>query len=138
MGTLSRVGIAIDSELLGRFDRFITKQGYKNRSEAVRDLIRGRLVSSATADFETSVVGTVTLIYDHHTRLLPEKLTELQHHHHHLIVSTMHAHFAKEICLEVLIVRGRSREVQKFADLIIGTKGVQHGKLVMSIPGKLP
>jgi CopG family nickel-responsive transcriptional regulator len=136
MGDLSRIGIAVDSDLLRRFDRFIAKQGYDSRSEAFRDLIRDRLVSSATAAGDAAVVGTVTLIYDHHTRLLPEKLTELQHDHHDVVISTTHAHLDHDTCLEVLIVKGKSKDVQTFADSLISTKGVQHGRLVMSMSGK--
>ena len=134
MAPLSRIGVAIDSNLLVRFDRFITKQGYTNRSEAFRDLIRDRLITAAVETPETPVVGTITLIYDHHSRLLPEKLTDLQHAHHHLIVSTTHVHLDHNTCLEVLVVKGASKQVQKLADLLVGTKGVQHGRLVMSSP----
>jgi CopG family transcriptional regulator, nickel-responsive regulator len=136
MGQLSRTGVALDSELLARFDRFIARQGYTNRSEAFRDLIRDRLVTTATASGDTPVVGSVTVIYDHHIRLLTEKLTQLQHQFHHLIISTTHAHLDHDTCLEVVIVKGKAREVQKLSDLILSTKGVQHGRLVMSIPGK--
>ncbi len=134
MGELSRIGVAIDSDLLNRFDRFITKQGYNNRSEAFRDLIRDRLVAVAVEVPDAPVVGTVTLIYDHHSRLLPDRLVELQHDHHDLIIATTHAHLDHHTCLEVLVVKGKSRRVQKLADLLIGTKGVQHGRLVMSSP----
>jgi CopG family transcriptional regulator, nickel-responsive regulator len=136
MGQLSRTGVALDSELLARFDRFIAKQGYTNRSEAFRDLIRDRLVTTAAASGDTPVVGSLTVIYDHHIRLLTEKLTQLQHDFHHLIVSTTHAHLDHDTCLEVVIVKGKAKDVQELADLIISTKGVQHGRLVMSIPGK--
>ena len=132
MGVLSRIGVAIDSDLLARFDRYIAKQGYSNRSEAFRDLIRDRLVSAAVEDPNAPVVGTVTLIYDHHSRLLPEKLMDLQHAHHDLIISTTHAHLDHDTCLEVIVVKGASRKVQKLADRLIGVKGVQHGRLVMS------
>lgn len=131
---LTRIGVAIDSNLLTRFDRFLAKQGYTNRSEAFRDLIRDRLISVAVENPETPVVGTITLIYDHHSRLLPDKLTDLQHEHHHLIISTTHVHLDHDTCLEVIVVRGESWRVQKLADLLIGTKGVQHGRLVMSSP----
>ncbi len=134
MAELSRIGIAIDDNLLARFDRFIAKQGYTNRSEAFRDLIRDRLVTAAVETPETQVVGTITLIYDHHSRLLPEKLTNLQHDHHGLIISTTHVHLDHNTCLEVLVVKGASKQVQKLADLLVGTKGVQHGRLVMSSP----
>ena len=134
MGLLSRIGIALDSDLLARFDRFIARQGYTNRSEAFRDLIRDRLVTAAVEDPQAPVVGTVTLIYDHHSRLLPEKLMNLQHDHHDLIISTTHAHLDHDVCLEVIILRGESKRVQKLADLLIGAKGVQHGRLVMSSP----
>jgi CopG family transcriptional regulator, nickel-responsive regulator len=134
MGQLTRTGVAIDSDLLARFDRFISKQGYTNRSEAFRDLIRDRLVGAATEAPEALAIGTITLVYDHHSRLLPNKLMNLQHRHHGLIIATTHAHLDHSTCLEVIIVKGKSRHIQKLADLLIGTKGVQHGKLVMSSP----
>jgi CopG family nickel-responsive transcriptional regulator len=134
MGVLSRIGIALDSELLKRFDRSIGQRGYTNRSEAFRDLIRDRLVTEQTAAPNATVVGTVTLIYDHHACGVSEKLTELQHAHHELVVSTSHAHLDHESCLEVLIVHGKSVQVEQFADRLIGLKGVQHGRLVMTVP----
>ncbi|MDR3727812.1 MAG: nickel-responsive transcriptional regulator NikR [Terracidiphilus sp.] len=134
MGVLSRIGIALDSDLLKRFDRSIAKSGYTNRSEAFRDLIRDRLVTEQTAASDATVVGTVTLIYDHHASGISEKLTELQHAHHELVVSTSHAHLDHESCLEVLIVHGKSAHVEQFADRLIGLKGVQHGRLVMTVP----
>jgi CopG family nickel-responsive transcriptional regulator len=134
MGILSRIGIALDSDLLKRFDRSIERRGYTNRSEAFRDLIRDRLVTDQTAAPDAIVVGTVTLIYDHHASCISEKLTDLQHEHHELVVSTSHAHLDHDSCLEVLIVHGKSAKVEKFADLLIGLKGVQHGRLVMTVP----
>jgi CopG family nickel-responsive transcriptional regulator len=134
VGVLSRIGIALDSELLDRFDRSIERQGYTNRSEAFRDLIRDRLVTAQTAAPGSIVVGTVTLIYDHHASGITEKLTELQHAHHELVVSTSHAHLDHDSCLEVLIVHGKSAQVTQFADRLIGLKGVQHGRLVMTVP----
>jgi CopG family nickel-responsive transcriptional regulator len=134
MGVLSRIGIALDSELLKRFDGSIQWRGYTNRSEAFRDLIRDRLVTEQTAEPNATVVGTVTLIYDHHAHGVTEKLTEAQHAHHELVVSTSHAHLDHESCLEVLIVHGKSAQVAQFADQLIGLKGVQHGRLVMTVP----
>src|SRR5579875_1412283 len=113
MGDLSRIGIALDSDLLRRFDSSIARRGYTNRSEAFRDLIRDRLVSEQTAMPSATVVGTVTLIYDHHAHGVTEKLTGIQHQHHQLIVSTSHAHLDHDSCLEVLIVHGKSSLVQQ-------------------------
>ena len=124
MGVLSRIGIALDSDLLKRFDRSNSRRGYTNRSEAFRDLIRDRLVGEQTAAPDATVVGTVTLIYDHHASGVSEKLTELQHAQHELVVSTSHAHLDHESCLEVLIVHGKSAQVEQFADRLIGLKGV--------------
>lgn len=132
MAELTRTGVAIDAELLARFDRLISKQGYTNRSEAFRDLIRDRLVNDAVELAEAPVVGTITLVYDHHSRLLLNKLMDMQHDHHELIIATTHAHLDHNVCLEVLVVKGPSRKVRKLADLLIGTKGIQHGRLVMS------
>lgn len=134
MADLSRIGVSIDSALLRRFDTYISDKGYDNRSEAFRDLIRDQLVNSVVIADNAFVVGTVTLIYDHHARLLPEKLADLQHDHHELIISTLHAHLDHETCLEVVMLRGKSKGVQRLADQLISTKGVQHGRLVMSSP----
>jgi CopG family transcriptional regulator, nickel-responsive regulator len=133
MGVLSRIGIALDSDLLARFDELTSRLGYTNRSEAFRDLIRDRLVAEQTATPNSMVVGTVTLIYDHHEHGVTEKLTELQHADHELVVSTSHAHLDHDSCLEVLIVQGKSQQIEKFAGRLIGLKGVQHGRLVMTV-----
>ncbi len=131
---LVRTGVALDSDLLKRFDRFIQSEGYDNRSEAFRDLIRDRLNDASLRSGGAFVVGTVTLIYDHHSRLLPDKLIELQHEYHELIISTVHSHLDQDMCLEVVVVKGIVKRVQELAGRLIGIRGVQHGKVVMSSP----
>ena len=135
MGELSRIGVAIDSDLLEKFDQLIAQRGYTNRSEAFRDLIRDELVEKNWESPDSRVVGTVTLVYDHHVRLLNEKLTDMQHDYHHSILSTLHVHLDHDHCLEVLVVRGKSGEVRKIADSLISTKGVKHGRLTITTTG---
>ena len=135
MSGLSRIGVAIDSDLLKKFDRLIGRRGYTNRSEAFRDLIRDELVEQIWESPESQVVGTITLVYNHHVRLLNEKLTGIQHDFHKSILSTLHVHLDHDNCLEVLVVKGRSGEVRKVADVLISTKGVKHGRLTISTSG---
>ena len=135
MGELSRIGVAIDTELLEKFDELIAQRGYTNRSEAFRDLIRDDLVEKAWESPESNVVGTVTLVYDHHVRMLNEKLTDMQHDHHRLILSTLHVHLDHDNCLEVLVVRGKAGVVQKIANTLISVKGVKHGQLTLTTSG---
>ena len=133
MADLVRFGISIDQSLLESFDRLIAGKGYNNRSEAIRDLIRNALVEDQVdRETETPTVGTVTLVYDHHTRDLSDKLTEHQHSHHQAIISALHVHLDAHHCLEVVIVRGTAAEVKRLADELIVTKGVKHGKAVMT------
>ncbi len=136
MADLTRFGISIDDRLLKRFDELIARKGHANRSEAIRDLIRAALVEDQWSRGDEETVGTVTLVYDHHTRDLSDKLTEQQHSHHDAIVSALHVHLDAHHCLEVVVVRGRAREVKRLADELIGTKGVKHGKLVTTTTGK--
>ena len=131
---LVRTGVALDSDLLKRFDRQIRSEGYENRSEAFRDLIRDRLNEASLQSGSRFVVGAVTLIYDHHARLLPDKLMELQHEYHDVIISTVHSHLDHDMCLEVVVVKGALNKVQELGNRLIGLKGIQHGKLVMSSP----
>lgn len=135
MSGLSRIGVAIDTELLDKFDTLIGQRGYTNRSEAFRDLIRDELVEKTWESPESQVVGTVTLVYDHHVRMLNEKLTNIQHDFHHAILSTLHVHLDHDNCLEVLVVKGRAGDVRKVADVLISTKGVKHGRLTITTSG---
>lgn len=135
MGELSRIGVAIDTGLLEKFDRLIAQRGYTNRSEAFRDLIRDELVEQTWESPDSQVIGTVTLVYDHNVRLLNEKLTGIQHDFHHSILSTLHVHLDHDNCLEVLVVRGKSADVRKVADALISTKGVKHGRLTVTTTG---
>ncbi len=136
MSALSRIGVAIDSTLLDKFDKLIAQRGYTNRSEAFRDMIRDDLVEEAWELPDAQVVGTVTLVYDHHVHLLSEKLTAIQHDFHHSILSTLHVHLDHDHCLEVLVVRGKSAVVRRVADVLISTKGVKHGRLTITTTGQ--
>jgi CopG family nickel-responsive transcriptional regulator len=135
MSNLSRIGVAIDEDLLARFDDLIAGRGYTNRSEAFRDLIRAELVDEAWKEPDREVVGSLTLIYDHHVRMLSDKLLDLQHELHDAILSTLHVHLDHDNCLEVLLIRGKAKKVQDFANSIISTKGVKHGKLTVTSAG---
>jgi len=126
----------MEEKLLDNFDVLIEKKGYKNRSEAIRDLIRDSLIHEEWEAQDTEIVGTITIIYDHHKRELSQTLTESQHRHHGSVISTMHVHLDHDNCLEVLAVKGSSQKVKEIADTLISTKGVKHGKLVMTSMGK--
>lgn len=135
MSELSRIGVAIDTDLLERFDQLIAKRGYTNRSEAFRDLIRDAMIEQHAAKPDALVFGTLTLVYDHHVRRLSEKLTDIQHEHHHNILSTLHVHLDHDNCLEVIVLKGKSAAVQRLADALIATKGVKHGRLTITTHG---
>ena len=133
MSKVVRFGVSIEEELLEGFDALIEKKGYANRSEALRNLIRGMLLDVEVREKpDAEVVGTLTLVYDHDHGDLSNRLVDLQHKHHERIISTLHVHIDEHSCLEVLIVRGRNDEVQQISDSLIGTRGVQQGKLIIS------
>jgi len=129
---ISRFGVSIEPELLKKFDRMIKKEGYENRSEAIRDLIRGNLIEEKSKNPEENVIGTLTMIYDHHTGNLTNKLLDLQHNHTNEILSTTHIHVDHHNCLEVLVLKGKSGRVQKLADSIKALKGIKNGELVIT------
>ncbi len=135
MSTLTRIGVAIDEDLLDRFDALIDSRGYANRSEAFRDLIRQQLVEESWKSPDAAVVGSLTLVYDHHVRMLSDKLLEMQHAHHDAILSTLHVHLDHDNCLEVLLIKGTAQDVTTLADTLISTKGVKHGKLSITSAG---
>lgn len=135
MTQLSRFSISIETELLNRFLRVAKKRGWGNRSEAFRQLIRDTLVREEwEADVE--IVGTITLVYDHHKRELADRLTSIQHDHHDAVLAVTHIHLDHDNCFEMIAVRGRASKIQKIADALIATRGVKHGKLHAATTGK--
>ncbi len=124
-----RFGVAMDADLLSRFDERLSARGYGTRSEALRDLVRAWL-SDDHVHGGGMVVATLTLVYDHHVRELSEKLTEMQHALGEHVVSTLHVHLDHDHCMEVIVLRGPANLIQQAADQILATKGVEHGKLV--------
>ncbi len=131
---LNRIGLAIEQGLLDKFDGLIRRRGYVNRSEAFRDLVRAALVEDQGTAGNRDVVGTLTILYEHDRPNLSDKLTEFQHLHHHVIVSTMHVHLDHDNCVEVVVLRGKSKDVRQVADRMIATKGVLFGRLVVAEP----
>lgn len=131
---LQRFSVSLDRDLLERFDSYIKEHGYNNRSEAVRDLIRKRLVKEEW-DRNSRVVGVVTLVYDHHQPQLQERVTEHQHRFYHLITSSTHVHMDHHNCLEVTIAKGKASEVQELAQGLIALRGIKDGSLTMSSTG---
>ena len=135
MSKTTRFAVSLDSKLLESFDRVIESQGYSNRSEAVRDLIRDKLVTQ-NWDEKAEAVGTITLIFNHHLYSLSDDITAKQHEHHSLIISSMHLHLDHDNCLEIIAVRGKGDKIQQLADSLITMKGVKHGKLTLTTAGK--
>jgi CopG family nickel-responsive transcriptional regulator len=137
MEKVTRFGVSIEPRLLKKFDRLISKRGYENRSKAVRDLIRQEIAQKEIEGETGRVVGTLTLIYDHKAGDVTDRLLHAQHHHHGIIASTAHMHLDERNCLEVLMVQGKAKTVRDFANKLVATKGVKHGKLVISSTGIL-
>jgi CopG family nickel-responsive transcriptional regulator len=129
---ITRFGVSIDPELLKKFDKMIKKEGYENRSEAIRDLIRGNLIEEKSKNPDEKVIGTLTMIYDHHTGNLTNKLLNIQHDHNNEILSTTHIHVDHNNCLEVLVLKGKSGRVQNLANSIKALKGIKNGELVIT------
>jgi CopG family nickel-responsive transcriptional regulator len=136
LSELERFGVSMEDDLLSRFDSLIQERGYNSRSEAIRDLVRRELVAEEWADPQAEVIGTITIVYEHHEHELANVLTELQHNHHDSIVCSTHVHLDPHNCLEVIIVRGPSNQVKRIADLLISTRGVKHGQLVSTTTGQ--
>ncbi len=135
MSKLFRFGVSLEKDLLIKFDQLIQEKNYPNRSEAFRDLIRHELVKKEWQQGK-EVAGAITLIFDHHKRELLNKITDIQHDFQKIIISTQHVHLDHNNCLEIIAIKGSTKEVHKLADTLKSIKGVKHGTLSMSSTGK--
>lgn len=135
---LERIGISLEDDLLAQFDHLIAGKGYVNRSEAIRDLIRDALVQREWSESSgrEERVAVVTLVYDHDSASLAQKLAHIQHENHRAVVSALHVHMDEHNCLEVLVLRGRAKDVISMGEGLVSTKGVKYGKLVPATTGQ--
>jgi len=131
MSNLKRTALAIDRDLLEKFDTWMADHGYTNRSEAVRDLMRTALVEAEWADPDARVMATLSIIYDHSARHLAQELAGLQHEDHHAVLCSQHVHLNHHDCLEVIIMRGTSAQLRRMTDAIVSTRGVKAGQLTL-------
>ena len=133
MAETVRFGVSIDGDLLEQFDRLIEAMGYETRSEAIRDLIRDKLVQQAwKEDGDAPAVGVLCYVYDHDAHDLAHRIMHLQHDACDEIVSALHVHLDARNCLEAVVLRGRPASLQKLAGAITSTRGIKHGQLVMT------
>ena len=135
MSELVRLSISLEEPLCEKLDKMIKASGYSNRSEYIRDLIRDRIVTDRWEKSE-EVLGTITLIYNHHQRELSEKITDIQHHHHEEVLASTHVHLSPEICAEMIMVKGAAESVSRLADVLRRQRGVLHSGLTMSSSGQ--
>lgn len=131
MSELVRTTLAIERDLLEKFDRWMASHGYTNRSEAVRDVMRNSLIEDQWANPKGAVVATLTIIYDHGSRLLAQSLTEMQHEDHHAVMCSQHVHLSHDRCLEVILLRGSAEQLRRLADTMVAARGVLAGKLTL-------
>ena len=129
MAELERIGVSLDKGLLAEFDELIARQGYQSRSEAIRDLVRQQLSRERLADPQTEAVAAVVLVYDHHATKLTERLIEVQHSNLLQAISSLHVHLDRHDCLEVVVLRGRVREINRLGEQILSMKGVKLGRV---------
>jgi CopG family nickel-responsive transcriptional regulator len=132
MAELTRISISLESALLEAFDHRNLAKGYATRSEAIRDLIRDRLIREEGERAAGEQVAVITLVYDHHARELASRLIDKQHHHHNLVVSSLHVHLGERHCLEVSVLRGPAAKVRHLGDELLATKGVLHGEMIFT------
>ena len=135
MSDLSRFGISLPGDLLNKFDILIKEKNYTNRSKALGDLIRQELIKREWQKGK-EIAGAITLIYDHHKRELLTKITDVQHNFQKVIISTQHIHMDHNNCLEIIAIKGNSKEAQRLLDNLKSIKGVKHATLSMSSTGK--
>jgi CopG family nickel-responsive transcriptional regulator len=135
---IERIGVSLEAELLGQFDRLIAEKGYVNRSEAIRDLIRDALVQREWSQSKgrEERVAVAVLVYDHDSSSLAQKLAHIQHENHRAVVSALHVHMDEHNCLEVLVLRGGARDILTMGEGLVSTKGVKYGRLVPATTGQ--
>jgi CopG family nickel-responsive transcriptional regulator len=136
MAQTVRFGVSLSLDLLDQFDKLIRGLGYDNRSEAVRDLIRQKLVEEEWKAPDQQTFAAVMLVYDHHKMALPARLTELQHESLAQIIGSLHVHIDRQNCLEIIVMKGKGKDLRALGEKMISLKGVHYGALNLGTSAK--
>jgi CopG family nickel-responsive transcriptional regulator len=128
---IKRFGVSLDEEILDRLDEYVHENNFPNRSQAIRSLVEEAIVNMKWQHNET-VAGAIVFLYNHHKSDFITRSNNIQHNYHQIILSTLHFHLDHDTCLEIIAVKGKANMIQELSDLILGMKGIIHGKLVMS------
>jgi CopG family nickel-responsive transcriptional regulator len=132
----ARFGVSMDGELLERLDRLVKRKRYPNRSEAIRDLVRGALVEEEWDSPKDNAIGVLVIVYEHKQRELTSRLLRREHGHAGEIVTTLHLHLDRDNCLEAKVIRGKPSEIRTIGDELMTMKGVKYGRLIPATIGK--
>jgi CopG family nickel-responsive transcriptional regulator len=135
MSELIRFGVSLEKELLKKFDNHIKKENYTNRSNAIADLIRDKLIKQEWAE-DKEVAGAIIMVFDHHQRDLVNNLTNIQHDYHKHIISSQHIHLDHDNCFEIVVVKGKPHKLEELANKLKSAKGVKHASLSLATTGK--
>ncbi len=133
---LKRFGVSLEQNLLVQFDELLLSQGYSNRSEAIRDLIRDALIKKEWLEEDVETAGVVIIVYNHHMHELSKKVTHIQHKDFAKVVSTLHVHLDEHNCLEVILLKGKAKEIKLLSNTLISTRGIKFGQFVPATSGK--
>lgn len=126
-----RFGVSLEEDLLKALDKYTEENLYKNRSQAIRHLVSNNLVKEKWQK-DDLVAGSITLVFDHHKRELSGILTDIQHRYHDVILSSLHFHLERDLCMEIIAVKGKASTLSELADHLITVKGIEHGQLTMT------
>ena len=134
---VTRFGVSIPAELIEAFDRYIKTRSYKNRSEAIRDIIREKLIEQEweLEGGDKEVVGTITYVFDHHKRELLDSIIQIQHEFSDSVIASQHVHLDHDNCLEVAIVKGKPSTLRGVAYKLKALKGIKHCRFTMTTTG---
>ncbi|MEM1689628.1 MAG: nickel-responsive transcriptional regulator NikR [Candidatus Hadarchaeales archaeon] len=128
---LERISLTIPSDLLKELDEFLEKSKYASRSEAIRDALRSFLIEQKLRkELEGEIVGVLAFLYDHEVKGISDELTDIQHESKSSIASSLHLHIDERNCLEVLLVCGKVKDINKLASRIESMRGVKQLKLI--------
>ncbi|MFH2144619.1 MAG: nickel-responsive transcriptional regulator NikR [Candidatus Omnitrophota bacterium] len=136
MSRTIRFGVSLNDRLLKDFDRLISGRNYKNRSQAIADLIRDSLIERDWQFKNKRVAAIIGLVYDHHRRDLVNKIVDIQHDFQKLVISTQHIHLDHKNCLEIIAAKGQAQAIVGLAHKLRAVKGIKHASFTTTTSGK--
>jgi CopG family nickel-responsive transcriptional regulator len=129
---VSRISVSLPPDVCRSLDGLVASRGFENRSQAVASIVNESLVESQRGSGQGIMSGSITLFFNQRQNQLLTKLAALKRKYINEVIGALQIQLEHDHIMEVIVVQGPVKTLQKITDTLVACKGVKVGKLTLT------